>query len=77
MVQGKISIGLGNNFGGNGFEGKGINKNVNINTNDNNSCSHLTFEMIIIRICRMTGSVGYCNTLILTCKIRELMANRN
>lgn len=50
MVQGKISIGLGNNFGGNGSEGKGINTNkyVNINTNDNNYCLDSTFEMIIV-----------------------------
>ena len=45
MVKGKFSIENGNNFGGNGFYGKGINtsKNVNINTNDNNSYSHLTY----------------------------------
>lgn len=36
MVQGKISIEKGNNFGGNGSEVKGI------NTSDNNSYSHLT-----------------------------------
>lgn len=37
MVKGKITIGLGNNFGGNGSECE------NINTNDNNSYLDFTY----------------------------------